>query len=302
MSTPPGDVVPGAAETAATLEVLATGPLTTVQDLGRPGHRATGVGSSGAADRPALRLAHRLVGDPEDAAGLEVTLGGLVFVPDADVVVAVTGAPAPVTVDGVAAPAGAPVRVRAGAEVRLGTPALGLRTYLAVRGGIDVAPVLGSRSTDVLSGLGPPRVETGQRLPVGVHRAAPAHEVDLAPLPAIAHPHEVVTLRASPGPQWAWFPEAGPTLTGATYEVSPDSDRSGVRLRGPALASAHRDAPGSAGLLPGAVQVPTDAQPIVFLADAPATGGYPVVAVLVEADLAAAAQLRPGHPVTFRIG
>lgn len=154
----------------AALEVLATGPLATVQDLGRLGYARWGVGGSGAADRAALRLANRLVGNPEGAAALEVTFGGLALRPDADVVLSLSGAPADAAVDGRPVGHHCLLTVRAGQVLRLGIPRTGLRTYVAVRGGVAVDPVLGSRSTDVLSGLGPALVAPGARLPVGAAR------------------------------------------------------------------------------------------------------------------------------------
>src|SRR5690606_853896 len=155
------------AEEAPGLEVLATGPLATVQDLGRPGLSHLGVGTSGAADRRSFRLANRLVGNSEDAAGIEFTFGGLAFRACRDLTVAITGAPCRITVDGRREAVNSVLRVPAGAELRAGAPTTGLRSYLAVRGGIAVAPVLGSRATDVLSGLGPAPLQPGDVLPVG---------------------------------------------------------------------------------------------------------------------------------------
>ena len=140
--------------------------------------------------------------------------------------------------------------------------------------------------------------------PIGAEVAGDVPHVDLAPLPPLARPDDLVTLRVTAGPQRDWFDDPAEALTRTPYRATTDSDRSGVRLEGVALvrvAARADDAPGSAGVLPGAVQVPTDGQPIVFLADAPATGGYPVVAVVVADDLAAAAQCRPGQPIAFRV-
>ncbi|MBO0856191.1 MAG: hypothetical protein J2P18_20770, partial [Nocardia sp.] len=164
------------------LRVLATGPLSTVQDLGRPGWFEAGVGVSGAVDRGALRLANRLVGNPESAAGIECVLGGLSVEFECPALVAVTGAPVPVTVGARREPPASVLHVEAGHRVRIGTATTGLRCYLTVRGGIDVAPVLGSRSRDTMAGLGPEPLSPGQWLPVGPPPADwPA--VDLAPVP-----------------------------------------------------------------------------------------------------------------------
>ncbi|MER6946051.1 biotin-dependent carboxyltransferase family protein [Nonomuraea sp. NPDC000554] len=332
------------------IEVLSPGPYATVQDLGRHGYAHLGVPSSGAADAESLRLANRLVGNPEGAAGIELTFGLAVLRFRAGAWIALTGAPCPVNVHPAAAqcpsarearhPAereggadevlgaavaagqaaggraaragglgaggrpvsvggagmGVPFWVAEGAELRLGTPAWGLRTYLAVRGGVAVEPVLGSRSTDSLSGLGPEPLRTGALLPVGDVRALPPIAVDLAP-PRDARP---AVLRVLPGPRDDWFvPGALADLCAGPYQVSQDSNRVGVRLSGRELARARRGELPSEGMVTGAVQVPPSGQPIVFLADHPPTGGYPVIGVLAAADLPIAAQLRPGDEIRF---
>jgi biotin-dependent carboxylase-like uncharacterized protein len=279
------------------LEVLAPGPLATVQDAGRPGWASIGVTRSGAADREAAALAGRLVGNDPSAAVVEATAGGLRVRAGRTVLVAVTGAPAPVTVDGRPAPFAAPLTLRSGQTLGLGVPPVGLRSYLAVRGGIDVPPVLGSRSTDTLSGLGPAPLRPGDELPVG-DLAGGEPFVDVAPVRA---PASRPVLRVLPGPRRDWLiPAAWTALTGAGWTVSADSDRVGLRLSGPRLERARTDELPSEGLVPGAVQVPPDGAPVLFLADHPVTGGYPVLAVVVTADLPAVAQLRPGDPVRFR--
>lgn len=279
------------------LAVLAPGPLTTVQDLGRPGHAAIGVTRSGAADTAAAGLANRLVGNRPEAALLEVTAGGLRLRAGRTVLVAVTGAPLPVAVDGRPAPFAAPMTLPAGAVLSLGTPWAGLRSYLAVRGGIDVPPVLGSRSTDTLSGLGPPPLAAGTLLPVG-DLAADEPVVDVAP---VGPPPDRPVLRVLPGPRRDWLDDAAwAALTTQEWAVAADSDRVGLRLTGPRLARAREGELPSEGLVAGAVQVPPDGGPVLFLADHPVTGGYPVLAVVVTADLPLAAQLRPGDGVRFR--
>ena len=282
------------------LEVLAPGPLSTVQDLGRPGWAALGVGRSGAADRGALRLANRLVGNAEDAGAVVATLGGLVVRSTADAVVAVTGAPAPLRVGGRPRSTHTAVFVRAGEEVELGTPAAGLRSYLAVRGGVLVEPVLGSRSADLLSGLGPAPLRAGDRLPVGAPPAAPVPVVDVAAVTAPTG--EDVVVRAVAGPRADWFaPTALRVLAETRWRASGDSDRVGVRLEGGRLERARAGELPSEGMVPGALQVPPSGQPVLLLADAPSTGGYPVVAVLVAADVDRAAQLRPGQGLRIRL-
>jgi biotin-dependent carboxylase-like uncharacterized protein len=279
------------------LTVLACGPLATVQDRGRPGFAAVGVPRSGAADAASAGLANRLVGNDDSAAVLEATAGGLRVRAERTVLVAVTGAPAPVTVDGMAAPFGAPLTLGAGAVLSLGVPPVGLRTYVAVRGGVDVPPVLGSRSTDTLSGLGPAPLSPGDRLPVGTLQAEEPF-VDIA---AVRAPSSAPVLRILPGPRRDWLdPGAWTALTSSEWTVTADSNRVGLRLAGPELARALTDELPSEGLVPGAVQVPPDGAPVLFLADHPVTGGYPVLAVVTTADLGAAAQLRPGDSLRFR--
>ena len=284
------------------LEVLATGPLATVQDLGRPGHAAWGVGASGAADRASLRLANRLVGNPEGAAALEVTLGGLSVRALRDVIAALTGAPSPAQVEGGGGTWGAAhnavLTLRRGDVLTLAAPSAGLRTYLAVRGGVDVAPVLGSRSTDVLAGLGPDALTAPMRLPVG---PPPADYpcVDLAPV--ADPPSGDVTLRVVPGPRDDWFtPAALDTLLSQDWTVTPDMDRVGVRLDGPELSRAVGGELPSEGVVRGALQVPPSGRPTLFLSDHPVTGGYPVIAVVLDADVDRAAQARPGQRLRFR--
>jgi biotin-dependent carboxylase-like uncharacterized protein len=279
------------------LRVTAPGPLTTVQDLGRPGYAQLGVPPGGAVDPDALRLANRLVGNPQTAAGLETTFGGLVVVPHAPGWIALTGAPAPLTVDGRPAPLYAPVPVPAGARIAVGTPSAGVRSYLAVAGGVAVAPVLGSRSTDLLAGLGPPALSTGDTLPIGTPVGQPS-TVDCAP--AWPPPGDGI-LRLYPGPRADWFTdEALHLLTGQPYQVTTHSNRIGVRLAGPVLTRRRTDELPSEGLVTGAVQVPANGQPVIFLADHPTTGGYPVIGVVDPRDLATAAQARPGAYLTFR--
>ncbi|CAL9578891.1 5-oxoprolinase subunit C [Streptomyces sp. enrichment culture] len=278
------------------LAVVRAGALTTVQDTGRPGHAHLGVPRSGALDAPAAALVNRLVGNPPQAAVLETTLDGCALRPRSAVTVAVGGAPCPVTVEGRPAPWGAPVHVPAGALLEVGAAVSGVRGYVAVSGGIAVEPVLGSRSTDLLSGLGPPPLADGAVLPLGRPGALHAR-VDTAPQPA---PPAELVLRVVLGPRDDWFtPEAVRTFTSRAYRVSPASNRIGLRTDGPALARARTGELPSEGMVLGAVQVPPDGRPVVFLADHPTTGGYPVIGVVRAADLPAAAQARPGTPVRF---
>lgn len=283
-----------------TLRVLAAGPRTTVQDLGRPGWAHVGVPPSGAADRSSLRLANRLLGNTEDAACLEVTLGGLAVLVEVDLTVVVTGATCPVWRAGVPVPRNTLLRVRAGSRLELGTAEAGLRAYVGVRGGIDVPRVLGSRSTDTLSGIGPPVVGDGDLLRVGT-AAAGWPVTDHAPVSE--PPRNGASLRAMPGPRAERLAEGGlELLASAAWRVAADSDRVGIRLEGPPLALApSAGEPPSEPTVRGAVQVPPSGLPVIFLADHPVTGGYPVVAVVLDDDTDLAGQLRPGQQARIRL-
>jgi biotin-dependent carboxylase-like uncharacterized protein len=181
----------------------------------------------------------------------------------------------------------------------MGTPTRGLRSYLAVRGGIAVDPVLGSRSTDVLAGLGPDALTPGALLPIG---PAPARfpQVDVAPVPDCWA--DEIVLHVEPGPRHDWFTEDALTaLLSEPYEVTAESNRIGMRLEGPALRRSRAEELPSEGMVAGALQVPPSAQPTLFLADHPVTGGYPVIAVVAAADVDRAAQARPGQRLRFRL-
>lgn len=279
------------------IEIVAAGPLTTVQDLGRPGRQSQGIGHSGAADRPSLRLANRLVGNPESAAGLEATLGGLVVRFSGARTVAVTGASCPLRLDDRGVDMNSPLHVLAGQTLHIGPAVRRLRTYVAVSGGVAVPEVAGSRSTDLLSGLGPEPLRSGDRLPLG-RGAGAVTAVDHAPQPL---PDEHPVLRVTPGPRDDWFTaEALADLFGSEYEMTIDSNRVALRLSGPPLRRAtDRELP-SEPLVCGAIQVPPDGQPVLFLADHPVTGGYPVIGVVVDEDIPLAAQCRPGQRLRFR--
>ncbi|HEY3530869.1 MAG TPA: biotin-dependent carboxyltransferase family protein [Nocardioides sp.] len=277
-----------------TLEVHHVGASALVQDLGRPGWAHLGVPRSGALDAPAAALANRLVGnDPEDAC-LEVLLGGLAVTSDVGVWVAVTGAPVRLEIDGRPRDFGSAVRLGPGETLRLGSPDVGLRSYVAFSGGIAVEPVLGSRSTDTLGRVGPPPVRAGDRLPLGSPVGPPA-PVDISRTPTVG------PLRITIGPRADRVAgDVVDRLCRTSYAVSQDSDRVGLRLVGAPLPLARDEELPSEGIVAGSVQVPPDGRPLVFLADHPTTGGYPVVAVVDQDDLWQCAQLRPGDPVTFR--
>jgi biotin-dependent carboxylase-like uncharacterized protein len=277
----------------AGLTVLDAGALTTVQDRGRFGLAHLGVPRAGPLDDRAADLANRLVGNPSDAALLEVTLGQFAARAGKGHWVAVTGAPCPGAVDETPVAHAEAVWVPPGAVLRLGAPATGVRSYVAVAGGLDVEPVLGSRSTDTLAWVGPPRVADGAELPIGEPAGEPhAHDT---PRPERRGP-----LRVTPGPREDWFGPDGLTrLCAAPYVVEADSNRVGLRLGGTGLEWQREDELPSEGMVLGAVQVPPSGQPVVFLADHPPTGGYPVIGVVRREDLWQCGQLRPGDEVRF---
>jgi biotin-dependent carboxylase-like uncharacterized protein len=278
----------------ATLSVVEPGPLSTLQDAGRFGLASLGIGRSGACDRTSYRLANRLVGNEPGAVALEVTFGGLQVRADAEVVLALTGARCP------GVPHHSVFALPEGSTLRLPAPVSGLRTYVAVRGGIDVPEVLGSCSTDLMAGLGPKALAAGDELSVG-----PAPEefpnVDIAP---VAEPASGdVTLSVMRGPRDDWLTEQGwAALLGQWYSVTSQSNRIGIRLEGQALQRAKDRELKSEGMARGALQVPPSGKPVLFLADHPVTGGYPVPAYVLEEDLDRCAQLRPGQRVRFRLG
>ncbi|MDQ6729981.1 MAG: biotin-dependent carboxyltransferase family protein [Actinomycetota bacterium] len=279
------------------LEVIAPGPLTTIQDLGRPGWAHLGISRSGAADRGSLRLANRLAGNPEHAAALEATLQGPRLRAIDDLLVVLAGAPCRAQVDGREVEMHTPIPIRAGQELGVGRAGRGVRTYVAFAGGLGGAAVLGSRSTDTLGGLGPAPLAVGDRLAVLDRTGAPA-AVDAVP---VAEPEAEIEVALLLGPREDWFaPELVAGLRDRRYTVGAASDRVGIRLQGEPLEWARAGELRSEGIVPGAVQVPPAGQPIVLMADHPTTGGYPVLGVVAEGDLDRVAQLRPGAGLRFR--
>jgi biotin-dependent carboxylase-like uncharacterized protein len=292
----PSAVSRGEGGASPVLEVLAVGPLATVQDLGRPGHAAAGVSRSGAMDRPALRRANRLVGNRPDAATIEHAGGGLVLRARVPVVVTATGASGLPAED-----RDRPLLLEAGEELDLGMPDAGVYGYVAVLGGFDAPAVLGSRSTDVLSGLGPDPLRVGDLLGVRTHHGAAVADVpEPGPdLPAVRAHEAAVTVDVVLGPRDDWFVP----FPDAEWTVSARSNRVGIRLSGtPLIRDAAHDGlelPSEA-MVPGAIQVPPDGQPVVFAADHPVTGGYPVIATVVPEHLPRLVQSPPGARVRFR--
>ncbi|MGH8191025.1 MAG: biotin-dependent carboxyltransferase family protein [Rhodanobacteraceae bacterium] len=305
------------------IEVVKHGFLTTLQDAGRPGFAHLGIGRSGAFDAPALRIANALAGNPRDACGIEFTLLGPTLQFRRGAWVAVTGAPIAFRIDEIDAPMWAPVRIAAGARVELGAVRSGCRGYLAVRGGFDVEPVLGSRSTDVNSALGPlPRpLRAGDRL--AIEMAAEMGSGSFFPI--LSRTRELA-LKNEPDPiSWSvdarpWFddePESPLRLLPGRYldclaetsrkplfsekfHATQESNRAGVRLDGPKLRWERQPEPVSEGCVPGLLQLPPSGQPIAFGPECPVSGGYPPIGQIAAVDLPRLAQRRPGDTIRFR--
>jgi antagonist of KipI len=281
------------------IRILESGPLTTVQDLGRVGQLRYGIPPSGAMDRAAFLLANRLAGNDDGAAGLECTFMGPRFEVDRACAIAVAGAEAPVTVNRAPAPRWTTIPLKAGDQVRIGAPKSGVLSYVAFSGGLDVPLVLGSRSTyprGRLGGLEGRPLRNGDVLALG--DGAAAAERSVATPPELAG--DEVVVRAVLGPQANRFTEDGVrTFLGSAYEMLPQSDRMGARLRGPRIAHARGHDIVSDGIALGSVQVPGDGQPIVLLVDRQSTGGYTKLATVCSFDIGRLAQVKPGRRVRF---
>lgn len=283
------------------IEVLAPGLLTTVQDRGRAGWRHLGVGVAGALDAYAHALANLLVGNAPDAAALELTLAGPRLRFDRPVEIALCGADVDARCDGSTLPRARPLRLREGSELALGACRAGARAYLAVAGGIAVAPVLGSRSTDLRGGFGGVEgraLRSGDVLPLGGSPRCDVDAIEIAPWWIDDAPggDPRGTVRVLPGADATAPADA---LYAHAWKVSAASNRQGLRLEGAALEVAHRGERVSAPVAPGSVQLPPDGHPIVLLADAQTHGGYPRIGHVIRADRPRLAQLRPGDRLRF---
>ncbi|KIS29219.1 urea amidolyase [Arthrobacter sp. SPG23] len=301
-------------ETRSGLRIVAPGLQSLIQDLGRHGHSALGVSAAGALDRASLRRANRLVGNSPSAAAIESVAGGLRIQAVGDQVLAVAGAPSALTIDPPSdaesdgegnqrrqrsVPMATPFALLDGEILTLGAPESGFRSYLAVRGGVDAAPVLGSRSTDTMSGIGPAPLAAGQLLASGdVTESGVVGSPELQP----EFPGDGVTvLDIVLGPRADWFDEAAlDSLCGQEWVVKPQSNRVGMRLDGTPLQRSRQGELPSEGTVAGAIQVPPEGLPVLFLADHPITGGYPVIGVVVDHQLDLAAQVPIGGSIRFR--
>ena len=278
-----------------TFTVIDAGLQTLIQDLGRPGLSSMGVSRSGAFDRRSLRQGNALVGNDSAAAGLEILTGRVDLRADTDHVIALTGATGGATVDGDPVAHGRALVIHAGQRLISASTVTGIRTYLSVAGGILAEQVLGSSSTDTLSGLGPAPIRTGDVLDVGATRGHGADE----DIPALL-PYGELTLRVSQGPRDDWFtPETVRQFLDATWIVDHAAGRVGIRLDGPVIARVHDGELPSEPCLRGSIQITSEGQPIVFGPDHPVTGGYPVIAVIHDADTDLLGQARPGQAIRF---
>ena len=279
------------------LSIIRAGIFTTVQDLGRGGYRQLGVSQTGALDAPALRIANLLVGNEQNAAGLEITLGQFSAEFKRAGWIALTGAGCHAELDSKVLWTGWRYPVKAGQVITLKTPARGMRSYLAVSGGIDVPEVLGSRSTDLktaFGGLEGRPLRDGDKLPLGKKGQTPQQSTGIKQLLFGNR------IRALPGPEYLEFSEeAREAFWRTSWQLSPQSNRMGYRLHGHSLKRESDREMLSHGLIPDVVQVPHGGQPIVLMADAQTTGGYPRIACVIEADLYNLAQIRLGEPVHF---
>ena len=287
------------------IRIIEPGLLSTVQDRGRFGHSAAGVGPAGAADTLSLRTGNRLLGNDENAAAIEMTLRGATIAFEDDAVVCLAGGTAPqakLLRDGTERPLAmwSPTPVRAGSTLAIGPISGASRAYLSIDGGVAAEPVLGSRSTHVPSAVGPPMLRKNTTLPLGeAVRGVLVAPIDASLRGAIERMLMRRTLRITPGTQHDRFSDASrDALVASEYTVSDHADRAGIRLNGPAI-----ETPGgsmrSEAVVTGAIQITPDGRPLVLFVDRPTTGGYPVIATAISADLPALGQVRSRETVRF---
>lgn len=291
------------------IEVVQAGFHSSVQDLGRHGLRSSGIGQSGAADGWALRIVNALIGNADEAAAIEITLGRFAVRFQADTVFAIGGADTGATLDNTALPNWWVRTARAGQVLRFGAPRAGLRSYLAVQGGFDVPVAIGARATDLkgaFGGLEGRLLKSGDVLrAVGAAPAAQSPGFGLSvrrldPYPELAGGAPVIDIL--PATAWPDYTEAAHALLGeASWKVSPQSNRIGSRLEGPALVPLRSRELHSHGILPGVIQVPPSGQPIVQLCDGNTCGGYPVIATVIAPHLHLFGQLPPGARLRLRV-
>jgi len=292
----------------AIIQVLSPGLQTTVQDLGRPGHGAEGVSPSGAADPISLYVGNRIVRNPANASGLELTLMGGEYAFPEGAIAAITGSEFAATLDGHPVPNWAAIEIGGGQTLKLAHTTTGARCYLAIRGGIDVPKLYGSASTHLLSGLGGfegRALRKGDVLEIGLsvydhlHRAKPSVLAKLiAPRALLAD--SSVTLRVTAGPQAERFSGApADAFYGGAYVVTEEANRTGIRLEGNAVEDPLKGRMITEGVALGAIQIPAGGQPIILNVEQQTAGGYPKIANVISADLAVLGQVRPRDRVRF---
>jgi len=307
-SRPTTQPIQAAQTPSINLHVESAGLLTLFQDEGRKGQAALGVSASGALDQTALRTANELVGNAPDAPCLEVHHGGLRLRCTGHAVCAVTGADMNITVTSVddthwTVARGQAFALGEGDVLALGAARAGVRAYVAVRGGFAIRPVLGSCASDTLAHLGPPALQRGDVLPVHTPPPKRAVACPVPPMADLPRARQCVTLDIVMGPRTDWFtPEASAQLCAQDWRVTEQSNRVGMRLAGDTpLARVHTQELPSEGTALGAIQVPPNGQPILFLADRPLTGGYPVIAAVASYHLDLAGQIPAGARIRFRV-
>jgi antagonist of KipI len=288
--------------TSGSLHIAKPGLLTTVQDLGRFGYQATGVPVAGPMDSFSHRLANQLAGNEPEAATLEITLIGPDLIVDADTTIAIAGAQFEVTCDDRLVPSGTSFNVRRGQRIKFGRIQQGARAYMAVAGGIQTEPVLGSRATHLVSHMGGfsgRALVSGDRVPIlsGLEQGPPRKSAGLM-LPSKGR----ALLRVIAGPQADWFEaDALKTIAGVSFRISPQSNRMGYRLQGPPITQVHEGELISEPVGIGAIQVPSAGGPILLMADRQTAGGYPKIGYVITADLPLAGQLAPGDFIEFHV-
>ena len=269
-----------------TILIQSPGLLTTIQDLGRPGHGIDGVSRAGAADPLALRLGNLLLGNPANSPALETTLLGGTYLFPEGATIALTGATpsalAPCEVH----------RIAPGQTIQLGPLTNGARCYLCVQGGIDVPKIANSASTHLLSGLGGGPLTKGAVLNIGPSTNKPQN----IQIPPVLKTY-TKTLRVTRGPQADQFESK--LFYQTEYQVTQDTNRMGIRLAGPPVPTTHDSQMRTEGVPLGAIQIPANGQPIILFVDQQTTGGYPKIANVITADLPSLGQLRPGDTIHF---
>jgi KipI family sensor histidine kinase inhibitor len=288
----------------ASIEILSVGLPVLFQDLGRAGQAGQGISVSGATDRTNFKAANRIVGNPANTTALEITLGGLSFRMRGQGVMALTGATAPISITGaggskIPGPYHAAIALDDGDVVSLGAPEAGMRSYLSLRGGFDVAPVLSSTATDTLAQIGPAAPAVGDviNIPTAAASSLVTLEEPTFPMPSAT---ETVVLDVVMGPRTDWFTDAAvESFLSQEWSVTPQSSRVGIRLSGDALERSNHGELPSEATVRGALQVPASGQPVLFLADHPLTGGYPVIANVAGHHLDLAGQIPVGAKIRF---